>query len=415
MRILRSILVFLLVLQPVAGGAGLLITGLGAGGAPQVGVFDGAGSQALASFLAYSAGFSGGVRVAAGDVNRDGVADIVTGTGPGSGPHVKVFDGVTGAVLASFFAFGPGFMGGVFVAAGDVNSDGTADIVVGADAGVGPHVKVFDGVTTQELRSFFAYGPTFAGGVRVAAGDVNGDGAADIVTGVGPGVPSHVKVFDGRTGAEIQSFFAFDPSFSGGVFVAAGDVTGDGKADLVVGADAGGSQIVSPNTKLIGGLTSFEIRAFDAYGPQFAGGVRVAAGDVNGDGRADIITGAGPGALPHVKVFDGRTFDVTASFLAATDFTGGVYVAASPFRPISATLVAAGRSDFEQGVALLRSASDRLAQDNVRAACGMLDAFVHQVEAQSDKKLTTAQAGQLVLLATRDKTAIGCSVPGRPD
>jgi serralysin len=70
----------------------------------------------LASFFAYDQSFSGGVRVAAVDVNGDGKADIVTGAGPGGGPHVKAFDGTNpGNVLESFFAFDPGFLGGVFV------------------------------------------------------------------------------------------------------------------------------------------------------------------------------------------------------------------------------------------------------------------------------------------------------------
>jgi hypothetical protein len=90
-------------------------------------------------------------------------------------------------------------------------------------------VGVYDGVSGAQLASFLAYDSSFAGGVRVAAGDVNGDGVVDVVTGAGPGGSPHVKVFDGVTGAEFRSFFAFDPGFTGGVFVAAGDMTGDGR------------------------------------------------------------------------------------------------------------------------------------------------------------------------------------------
>jgi hypothetical protein len=408
MRLRRSVLVITLLLHPAMARAGQIVTGLGAGGAPQVSVFNSAATTSLASFLAYPANFSGGVRVAVGDVNGDGVADTITGVGPGAAAHVKVFDGVTGALLASFFAFEPGFTGGVFVAAGDVNGDRIADIIAGADAGAGPHVKVFDGRTRQELQSFFAYPATFTGGVRVGAGDVNGDGAADIVTGAGPGAASHIKVFDGRSGAMIRSFFAFESNFIGGVFVAAGDVTGDAMADVVVGADAGGA----PHVKVFDAVTISEIRSFLAYAPQFAGGVRVAAGDVNGDGIADIITGAGPGGAAHVKAFDGGTLAVTASFLAsAPGFTGGVYVAASSFRPITATLVATAHLGFQQGINLVQSAIDRLASDDFPAACGMLGAFLLQVEAQSGKKLTVAEAAQLTLLASDDRSTLGCSLP----
>jgi hypothetical protein len=75
--------------------------------------------------------------------------------------------------------------------------------VVGADAGGGPHVRVFDAGTGVEKFSFFAYDPDFTGGVRVAAGDVTGDGVADIITGARPGGGPQVRVFDGVTGAQV--------------------------------------------------------------------------------------------------------------------------------------------------------------------------------------------------------------------
>src|SRR6266542_3797348 len=280
----KIIVLAVLTLAPSAARAATIVTGLGAGGTPHVTVFDAATGAELRSFFAFGSDFRGGVRVAVGDVNGDGVTDIITGAGPGAGPHVKVFDGATSGVIHSFFAFAPGFAGGVFVAAGDVNGDGMSDIVVGADGGGAPHVKVFDGATGVELRSFFAFGVEFTGGVRVAAGDVNGDGFADIVTGAGPGGGPHVKVFDGHTGAEIRSFLAFTPAFTGGVFVAAGDINDDGWADLVVGADAGGPAHV----RAFDAATGVELRSFLAFDQAFIGGVRVAAGDVNGDDVADI-------------------------------------------------------------------------------------------------------------------------------
>ena len=194
-----------------------IVTGLDAGGASQVKNFDNNGFE-TASFFAYP-GFMGGVRVGAGDINGDGAADIITGTGPGAaGGNVKVFDGVTGALIRNFLAFDPSFTGGVFVAGGDVNEDGSADIIVGTDTG-SSQVKVFDGTTGAVIASFFAY-PGFTGGVRVGAGDINGDGAADIITAPGPGssgVP--VKVFDGLTHTEIRNFSAY-PGLTNGAYVA---------------------------------------------------------------------------------------------------------------------------------------------------------------------------------------------------
>ena len=300
----------------------ILVVGAGLGGGPHVRVY-GATGLPVRELFAYDPDFTGGVRVALGDVSGDGIPDIITGAGPGGGPHVRAFDGVTGAELKSFFAYPAGFTGGVFVAAGDVNGDGAADIITGAGAGGGPHVQVFDGATGAVIRSFFAHGAGFTGGVFVAAGDVNGDGAADIITGAGAGGGPHVQVFDGVTGAVIRSFFAYGAGFTGGVSVAAGDVNGDGKADIITGAGPGGG----PHVQVFDGVTGAVIRSFFAYGAGFTGGVSVAAGDVNGDGKADIITGAGPGGGPHVRAFDSVTgLELLSFFAFEPGFTGGIFV-----------------------------------------------------------------------------------------
>ncbi len=119
--------------------------------------------------------------------------------------------------VASFFAYDPAFPGGVSVAAGDVTGDGVADIITGAGPGGGPHVRAFSlvGGVVTEVASFFAYDPAFPGGVSVAAGDVTGDGVAEIITGAGPGGGPHVRAFSlaGGVVTEVASFFAYDPAF----------------------------------------------------------------------------------------------------------------------------------------------------------------------------------------------------------
>ena len=127
-------------------------------------------------------GFSGELRIAMGDMNHDGKMETIVAAGPGGGPAIMVMDSEKGTVLQTFFAFDPAFKGGIFVAIADFNSDGIMDIVVGAGSGGGPHVNIFDGLTLNVLRSFFAYQENFSGGVSVAAIDINGDGFADLVT-----------------------------------------------------------------------------------------------------------------------------------------------------------------------------------------------------------------------------------------
>src|SRR5205085_8819383 len=199
----------------------------------------------LLSIMAYDVSVRGGVHVAVGDVNGDGVPDVITAPGPGGGPHVEVFNGRNGLLIEQFFAYAPNFTGGVWVAAGDFSGDGRADIITGAGAGGGPAVKVFNSRNGQVMASFFAYAPNFAGGVTVAAADVDGDGRADVITGAGPGGGPHVKVFRDRDLAMIFSAYAFDPAFNGGTFVAAGDVNGDGRPDVIVTPGGGGGPVVA--------------------------------------------------------------------------------------------------------------------------------------------------------------------------
>jgi hypothetical protein len=169
-------------------------------------------------------------------------------------------------------------------------------IVTAPDAGAPPLVKVFDATTGQEEFHFLAYAPSFRGGVRVAAADLNGDGVPDIITAPGPGMAPEVKVWDGKTGAQfpgpVGDFLACAPSFTGGVFVAAGDVNGDLTPDIITGPGAGGGSQVRDFSGKDGSL----LGSFSAYGPGYNAGVPVAAAYWPGVDHAYVIAGSGPGS-----------------------------------------------------------------------------------------------------------------------
>lgn len=307
---------------PLTANEKIFVTGADAGGGPNVLVFDAQTRQVKLNFFAYDAAFVGGVRTTVGDINGDRIPDIICGAGPGGGSDVRIFNGATGQMIREFSPYNPLFAGGQYLAAADVNGDGYDDILVGADAGGGPNVIVFSGSDLTMLFNFFAYDPAFIGGVRVAAGDVNGDGKADIVCGSGPGGGPNITVFSGSDGTRIRNFFAYDSRFILGLYVAAGDVNADGKYDIVAGAGAGGG----PNVAVFSGADSSLLSTFFPYDPAFVGGVRVGAVKLS-SGASAVLSVAGPGGGADVRFFDGvNSRQIDAFFAYDPRFAGGLYV-----------------------------------------------------------------------------------------
>ena len=313
---------------PAPAPTGPMITGTppppASSGSSTVNLYDPATGQPMATGTAVPfPGFDGPITVVSGDFNNDGVADLVAGAGFGGGPAIAILDSQTGKVMEAFWAFDPAFTGGVFVAVQDTNGDGILDIIASAGPGGGPEVRIFNGANLNLLRSFYAYDQSFSGGVSVATIDFNNDGILDIVTGAGPGGAPHVKVYDGATNAILSQWYAYPASFTGGIFVAVGDIGNDGTFEVVTGAGPTGAPVVAVWDPFTGAL----LAQFMAYAESFTGGVRVAVNDGNGDGIADIVTGAGPGGGPQVNVFSFPALDLLFSFYSgeATN-PGGVFV-----------------------------------------------------------------------------------------
>lgn len=317
-------------------------TAADAGGGPMVTVNYSDGHTK--SFFAYDQNFTGGVRIAMGDINGDGFSDLVTATGVGGGPHIKIWDLRTGTPMqvASFFAFESNFTGGLYIACGNLNNDVNPttglvydDIIVGAGPGGGPRITAFAGAQafainqSTVLVNFFAYAPQFTGGVTVAAADRTGDGIDEIVTGAGFGGGPNVTVFQLQQTAPgqfnqivLQNFFAFDTLFTGGIYVAGGRFTNSTYDDIFVGTGPGTKATVA----VAFGAPSGGIHYLNPFG-NFTGGVRVgiSSSTLAGTTPNYLMAAAGPGGGPQVNLYNTNFALVDSLFVLNPNVTLGVF------------------------------------------------------------------------------------------
>ena len=338
-------------------------------GAPHVVVLDGATHAVTASFLAYGATQTSNIQVAAGDIGG-GQQGIVVGSGGTMAGTVSVFS-PTGTFLRSFQPYGNSYKGAVGVALGQ----GENEPVLATVAGSAGHVRVVGLESTSTLANFYGFSG-FAGQASLAMGDVNHDGIADVVLGAQSG-RSHTKVFDGATFQNVASFFGspytnstntsvevvtvgaqqtvsvastasgntevryFELASGGGVNLVTDPVPSNpswsgyyqeslggfslrvatslnGLGVVAVGSDPGSKSKVA----VYDPATTSLIREFTPFGSTNQDGVVVAVGDLNGDGVADIVTAqATAGGL--IRAFDGATQKAMPGKLGSfTGFTG---------------------------------------------------------------------------------------------
>jgi hypothetical protein len=310
-------------LQAVTGdvdgdGQTEIVVAAGTGAGPQVRIFTMSG-QLKKQFFAYDQRYRFGVNLNVADVTGDGVAEIITSLMAGGKPEIAIYNG-TGKTLKRFYAYAQSFLGGVNVVTGDVNGDGSDEIITVPASKGGPEIAVYNG-SGKTLKRFMAYDKRIRGGYNIETGDINGDGKAEIVIAQPAGGTTEIAAFTG-TGSTVKRFYAYARNFKGGVNISVGDTNGDGSDEIVTApASMGG-----PEVAVYSG-TGKTLKRFMAYAKTLRGGYSVFAADINGDGLAEIVTAPGAGMGPQVRTFNQAGTALKSFFPLAQSFRGGLWIA----------------------------------------------------------------------------------------
>ncbi len=299
-------------------GDGILdiVASTGAGISPQVRIFSGVNLQPIQTIVPYATAFKGGVSVMVADVDGDQIPEIITGTGNGSAPHVKIYK-ADGTQVASFYAYAPNFTRGVNLASGDFNGDGKAELVTWPNAGGGPNVKVFDGTGKMEA-SFYAYSPVFTGGFSLSVGDVSGDSRPEIITGSGPGTPSSIRVFN-NFGQKLSEWNPFG-TLQLPVVVKVANLDGALKSTIVAALGGNGPSWLRTYTgqgTLVGSTTVFA--------NAFRSGLSLSVVNSADGKKQELVVGGGAGSAPEIKRYETSKLTLVDSlFAAGPNFRGGL-------------------------------------------------------------------------------------------
>ena len=293
--------------------AASVAVGAGIGSSPIVRLLDAETGAVRAEAMAFERIFTGGVRVAMGDVDGDRIPEILAASGAGRVAEIRVFKEQAGSTVLKeltayrTFPFGSAYSGGTEVACGDVDANGREDIVAAMSRGGGTvniflSVNAADPIANAAYRSFTPFGGTYDGGASVAVAELGTfsegrlvnpiipDRRVEIVVGSGAGMPATVKAYDiSATPRDVMTITPMSVEQQGGVTVASGLFNNDDIDDIVVSAGRGGGGVTEVYAGALGTVTAAPLRRFAAFAslakpnaPVFTAPV-----DLNGDGAID--------------------------------------------------------------------------------------------------------------------------------
>ena len=266
-----------------------------------------------------------GANAISADIDGDGYDELIVAEGPGPNNTAtfKVFKR-NGTFMTEYTAFDTKY--GLTLASGDLDGDWMDELIVGTgpdpkNPGIIKVLKITTAGFTEVMTKTIY--PDSGYGIIITAGDIDGDGIPELITAPGPGPNNPAKVTIWKYGqaalTEVSAFMAFDGAY--GVNIATGDIDGDNRAEIITGTgpDPKNTAIVR-----IYNAAGALLKEFLPYDAAHTYGVNVSAGGLKSDGIDEIITGVGPGPQNEslIKIFrsDGAELGSFAAYPATMGY-----------------------------------------------------------------------------------------------
>lgn len=234
--------------------------------------------------------------------------ETLMGTLYTNGSFVRFFRPDGTRVRNGFFAFDDAYEGGYQIAKQDMNNDDVPDLFVSKRNKV--QAWRSDG---QPFYTIYPYTARYRGTLRMALGDITGNGRTELIIAPGfgdtEGLPIKVYTVDGLKA--VADWYPFGKNYRGGYSVAIGDVDADPFGELIVGAGPGNEPRVGIYTHNLTAQSSFL-----AFERGFRGGVNIATGNIEGNGQDQIVVGPGKGGKPYISVYTGKAEQVGKTFIS---------------------------------------------------------------------------------------------------
>ncbi len=270
-------------------------------------------------FTAFSQTARNGYSVASGKVWKnadDPRAAVIVGAAQGMQPQVKIYTS-DGKLKKSFYAYEKTFLGGVRVAACDLNGDGVDEILTAPGPGYRPYIREFNASGKQVLwKQIWALDGKTKNGLNIACGDLNGDSKAEIIAAsdVGSG---HMTIHQGK-GSRIGNTWPFGRAWRGGIVLSTVDNRGTGRVDIAAATQTGAAQIrlLNEHGKRVGPTIL-------PYAAGTKNGVLISAGDVNGDRIGELIVSQLNGTTSRIRMYGQAGAQLLANFLAYPNTVAG--------------------------------------------------------------------------------------------